>query len=106
MLAEVPDRQVNFIGGGALNVYLRKILSDVFGCDIMIPQFLTEATSMGAALLGGVGCSLYKDFSIIEQMNPTKEIIQPDMKVHALYQKKVERFASLYKSLEPWFSKE
>ena len=106
MLAEVPDRQVNFIGGGALNVYLRKILSDVFGCDIMIPQFLTEATSMGAALLGGVGCSLYEDFSIIEQMNPTKEIIQPDMKVHALYQKKVERFAALYKSLEPWFSED
>jgi len=39
-------------------------------------------------------------------MNPTKEIIQPDMKVHALYQKKVERFAALYKSMEPWFSED
>ena len=106
MLEEVPDREVNLIGGGALNVYFRKILSDVYGCDMLIPQFLTEATSMGAALLGGVGCSLYKDFSMIERMNPTLETIQPDMGVHALYQKKVERFAALYKSLEPWFPAE
>ncbi len=106
MLAEVPDRQVRFIGGGALNVSLRKILSDVFGCDILIPKFLTEATSMGAALLGGVGCSLYQDFSIIEQMNPIQKTYTADMRVNELYQKKIDRFATLYKSLEPWFADE
>jgi xylulokinase len=104
MLSEVPDRQVRFIGGGALNVFLRKVLADVFGCQISIPQFLTEATSMGAALLGGVGCGLYPGFDMIELMNPTKEIIEPDMKAHAIYQEKVEDFKSLYKTLEPWFS--
>lgn len=56
MLSEIPDRRVMFIGGGALNTFLRQVLADVFGCEIVVPpQFLTEATSMGAALLGGVG---------------------------------------------------
>lgn len=104
MLKEVPDRDVMFIGGGALNMSMRQLLADVFDCRIIIPQFLTEATSMGAALLGGVGCGLYKDYSIIESMNPIQSAILPDMHAHEFYQKHTELFKQAYKGLEEWFN--
>lgn len=104
MRDEIPDQQICFIGGGALNISLRQVLADVFGCEIIIPEFLTEATSMGAALLGGVGSGIYSDFSLIEKMNPTKSIIKPNMSNHALYQKNIQLFADAYRNLEPWFS--
>lgn len=105
MLSEIPDRRVMFIGGGALNTFLRQVLSDVFGCEIVVPQFLTEATSMGAALLGGVGCGLYEDFSMIEVMNPIKEVVTPNKENTAYYEDLTGTFVDLYRSLEPWFNR-
>jgi xylulokinase len=103
MLNMTDDRQVMFIGGGALNQYLRQIMADVLGCEIAIPKFLTEATSMGAALLGGVGSGLYEDFSLIEAMNPIQQIISPNRENVQYYEELTQRFAQLYRSLEPWF---
>lgn len=106
MLKEIPDRQVMFIGGGALNRYLRQVLADVLNYEIAIPQFLTEATSMGAALLGGVGSGLYEDYSIIEAMNPIVELVSPNRANNALYEDQSKRFEYLYRSLEPWFNQQ
>ncbi len=50
----------------------------IFGCEIKIPKLLTEASSMGAALLGGVGTGIYSDFSMVEKMNPVVKQIQPN----------------------------
>ncbi|MDY0243976.1 MAG: hypothetical protein RBQ89_04060, partial [Sphaerochaeta sp.] len=72
---------------------------------IVVPQFLTEATSMGAALLGGVGCGLYEDFSMIEVMNPIKEVVAPNKENTAYYEDLTGTFADLYRSLEPWFNR-
>jgi xylulokinase len=103
MLSMTDDRQVMFIGGGALNQYLRQIMADVLGCEMAIPKFLTEATSMGAALLGGVGSGLYEDFSLIETMNPITKVVEPQREYLAYYEDLTARFAQLYRSLEPWF---
>lgn len=105
MLSEIPDRRVMFIGGGALNTFLRQILSDVLDCEIVVPRFLTEATSMGAALLGGVGCGLYPDFSMIEYMNPVQHVVEPNRDNTAFYEDLTGQFSQLYRSLEPWFNR-
>lgn len=105
MLARVPDRTVRFIGGGARGTTLRKVFSDVFGCDLLIPTLLTEATSMGAALLGGVGIGLYDDFSIVEKMNPIKEVVNPDVSLADLYQRKTETLKLAYQALTPVFDR-
>ena len=95
---------ISFIGGGANGRALRQIFSDTFGVRINIPQLLSEATSMGAALLGGVGTGIYKDFSIVENMNPCVEIIEPDMKKYDFYQDHSKIFNKLYKDLKSTFS--
>ncbi|AEC01259.1 xylulokinase [Parasphaerochaeta coccoides] len=103
MLGAVPDRSLMFIGGGAQGKALRRILADVSGCTVQIPKYLTEATSMGAALLGGVGTGIYKDYSIIEKMNPIVETIEPDMEKHEFYKKHSENMAGAYQSLKQWY---
>lgn len=47
-------------GGGTQVRQWMQIKSDVFGCIIEVPA-LREATLLGAALVAGIGCGLYKD---------------------------------------------
>jgi xylulokinase len=47
------------IGGGAKSSIWRQILADVFGLPIMVPKHIEEATSMGAAIIGGVGVGVF-----------------------------------------------
>ncbi len=105
MLQETQERSVMFIGGGALGKTLRQIFADVFGCEITIPALLTEATSMGAALLGGVGTGVYTDFSIVEQMNPVVSTITHDQRHTELYAELSVLLMEAYRAVEPLFEK-
>jgi xylulokinase len=64
-------------------------------------SILEEATSMGAAVAGGVGVGIYKDFSIIEQMNHIAETIQPDPAAQAQYDRVYPIFEATYTALLP-----
>ena len=101
----LPVNSVNFIGGGANGKTLRKIFADVFGIDIEIPNLLSEATSMGAALIGGVASGAYSDFSMVENMNPIVESINPDKANHAFYRDHGKIFVELYTDLKDSFGK-
>lgn len=103
MLSATGESPVTFIGGGAQGAVLRRIFCDVFGVDLRIPTYLTEATSMGAALIGGVAAGLYKDFSFIERMNPLEQTLTTDRDAHESYQELTKRFEELYRRLEPLF---
>lgn len=104
MLQHSPQRSVMFIGGGAQGGIWRKIFADVFGCEIRIPMLLTEATSMGAALLGGVGTGIYADFSVVEKMNPVVSRVEPDRGLSDFYRRKSEIFVQAYESLVDVFT--
>ncbi len=65
------------IGGGARISSLIQILSSITNLPVQIPKYLEESTSLGAALIGGVGCSLYPSFDIISKMNPITSQILP-----------------------------
>lgn len=104
MLRQITDRTISFIGGGAQGAIWRRIFADVFGCQVRIPRLLTEATSMGAALLGGVGVGLYPDFSLVESMNPTSLMVDPDLSLQGLYQKKSSHLRKAYLNLADLFA--
>lgn len=103
MKVQIPDRTIVLIGGGVLNTSLVQIIADVFGCKVEIPKFLTEATSMGAAVLAGVGSGVYSDFSVINEMNPIDYFIEPNMEANVIYKEKMEKFKKAYLSLDNWF---
>lgn len=92
---------MRLIGGGARGRFWNRIMADVYGLPIQRLSILEEATSMGAAVVGGVGVGLYPDFSIIEHMNHIAETIQPDPLAHAAYERIYPIFEQSYHALLP-----
>lgn len=92
--------KIRLIGGGAKSIIWRKILADVFNKTIIIPHLLDEATSMGAALIGGVGVGIYDDFGFADKMFKIKENIIPDENNSKIYNRIYPAFKDAYKGLE------
>ena len=65
------------------------------------PALLEEATSMGAAVTGGVGVGLFKDFTAIDQMIQINRVIEPDPAAVAAYGPVKETFETCYQALLP-----
>jgi xylulokinase len=89
------------IGGGARGRIWNQIMADLYGMPVHRLAILEEATSMGAALVGGVGIGLYPDFSMIETMNKVAETITPNPQNELIYEKAYPVFNKLYDALAP-----
>ncbi len=50
------------IGGGARGRVWRQIMADIYGLPVLRPALLEEATSLGAAIAGGVGVGIFRRF--------------------------------------------
>ncbi len=94
---------MRIIGGGARNDAWLKIISSVWNRKITVPKYLTEATSLGAILCAGIGVRIFKDFSIIEEINPPTRIYQPLGTLITSYEKLYPLFIEAYHSLVPVF---
>jgi xylulokinase len=88
------------IGGGARGRFWNQLLADIYGVPIHRLAILEEATSMGAALTGGVGIGLYPDFAMIETMNQVAAAIEPDAAAQAVYAQRLPIFQAAYHALE------
>ncbi len=95
---------MRLIGGGARARFWNQIMADIYGMPVQRLSILEEATSMGAALAGGVAVGLYPDFSMAERMNPIQETIQPDPQAAQVYAELYPLFQHIYRSLEPSFN--
>jgi xylulokinase len=71
----------------------------LYGIPVHRLSILEEATSMGAALVGGVGVGLYPDFSMIETMNEIAEVFTPNPNAQAVYEKTYPIFNATYDAL-------
>lgn len=89
------------IGGGARGYFWNRIMADLYGMPVQRLAILEEATSMGAALAGGIGVGLYKDFSMSETMNEVAEVVQPDPIRQAAYEQVYPIFEAAYHALTP-----
>ncbi len=89
------------IGGGAKNLFWIRVLADILGVPIQRLRQVQEATSIGAAVVGGVAAGIYDDFSIIKSMNPVTECIEPDSRAHERYETIYQAFKQAYNALVP-----
>ena len=81
----VPIEAVTVIGGGAKSAVWRQIMADVYGCRVESLNYLEEATSMGAAVIGGVAVGLFKDFDVIDRFIKVDHVSQPNPVNQARY---------------------
>jgi len=91
------------IGGGAKSALWRQIMADVYNKRILKPRLLQEATSLGAAIAGGVGVGLFKDFQAAEAMVQIVDTQEPDPAAHQRYGALYTVFQSAYAALVPVF---
>lgn len=94
-------KAMRLIGGGASGRIWNQIMADIYGMPAQRLAILEEATSMGAALVGGVGVGLYPGFSMIHQMNAVAATVMPDEKAQATYKRMLPIFNRLYDALAP-----
>ena len=92
---------MRLIGGGAKGRLWNQIMADVYGIPVHRLAILDEATSMGAALAGGVGVGLYPSFEMATSMNPVAEVIEPNPAAQAVYADLYPLFQETYAALVP-----
>jgi xylulokinase len=100
----IPLDNVLATGGGARGDVWCQIMADVFGLPVQVPELLEEATSMGAAVTGGVGVGLYKDFGITCDMVAIARTHMPDAEAVYTYRQLLPLFDQAYHALEPMFT--
>ena len=96
--------QMTIIGGGAKGELWRQIMADVYGMPVIKPNYLEEATSMGAAITAGVGAGVFRDFDIVHQFLKTDTITYPNKKSQKVYEKMYPIFNKAYESLTDVYS--
>jgi xylulokinase len=98
-LGIAKDAMITMIGGGAESDLWMGVFSDIWGKGIMLPEFLSEATSLGAALAGGIAAGIYSGFEDIKKMNPPRRLLFPHMERSVLYDKLMPAFDAAYEGL-------
>jgi xylulokinase len=99
--AQIESMRV--IGGGASGRVWRQIMADIYGIPIRRPALLAEATSFGAALAGGIGVGLYKDWTLAETLTPIVDELQPNPEYSGLYEKMYDIFNKAYDVFVPLY---
>lgn len=87
------------VGGAANSSVWTQIKSDVCSKEIIVPDS-DMATTLGAALLAGVGVGVYKDFEDAVKVVLEKKKYIPNFNNSEIYQKNYETYLELYKNLE------
>ncbi len=100
--AHRPLGTLRLIGGGARSTVWKRILADVLGVPLEVPELLAEATSWGAAVAGGVGAGLYDDWAIARAQTRIAEVVEPDLTNVARYAEMCASFTQIYHALEPF----
>jgi xylulokinase len=91
--------RIIMIGGGAKGAAWLQILADLWQKPLAVPAYTEEATSLGAAVCGGVGIGAFRDFSVIHQFNPPVKTITPNRELAPLYEELFGVFNQTYDSL-------
>ncbi|MCV9884542.1 FGGY-family carbohydrate kinase [Metabacillus halosaccharovorans] len=95
-------------GGGTKNHHWMQIKADVSNCSLTIPS-IQEATLLGAAIIAGLGCGIYKDEKeIARTLSRDKGVeIIPNEENHLKYRKLFEDgYLPLQKPLRSFYQKE
>ena len=96
---QVEIDEIMVVGGGAKGRVWRQIMADVYNTRITVPAVLEEAGSMGAAVIGGVGAGIYRDFDAIDRFLEVVDVQEPDPAAAEAYRPVRELFDNCYRAL-------
>ncbi len=102
---QIEIDEITVIGGGAKGRIWRQIMADVYNTRICVPNVLEEAGSMGAAVIGGVGTGIFKDFTAIDRFFEITDVQEPIPENVKTYGPIKEVFDMCYNALLPVYSR-
>lgn len=91
---------MDVIGGFARGGVQQRIMADVYGMPLAISENLAEATSMGAAVIGGVGSGMLDGFGAVDRFRKIARIVEPDLHAHGRYTELLSILEESYHGLE------
>jgi xylulokinase len=94
---------MRLIGGGARSAVWRQILADVYDLPILRPALPAEATSLGAAIAGGVAVGLFADYRVAHEVVRVDDAEIPDPANTKRYHELHGTFERAYIALTPIF---
>jgi len=97
----VPMDVITVIGGGAKSAVWRQMMADIYDCPVESLNFLEEATSMGAAVIGGVAVGLFKDFEVIHRFIKVDHVSTPNPANQQRYRQMMPLLEKSYRALVP-----
>lgn len=83
---------------------MAQIIADITGKKVTTTALTQETNAWGAALCGGVGVGLFKDFTVTNKLLPVVETVEPNLENKDLYDKMFVTFKDAYKALVPRWS--
>lgn len=101
--AGVEVTAVDTIGGAAKSASLLQIFADSWDVSVSARVMKDEATSVGAAVVGGVGVGMFDDFAVADRWGQRELTIGPDPVQRDLLKPRYQQFLDAYRRLEPWF---
>lgn len=94
---------LNAMGGASNSLLWTQIKADVTGKTIQVPASDT-ATTLGAALLAGVGCGIYGDYKeAVERTIAITRVQEPNPANKDIYDRGMELYLQLYENLKDTF---
>jgi len=97
--------EVILIGGGAKGDVWLQILSDIWQKPLAVPVFREEATSLGAAVCGGIGIGAFRDYGVIKRFNRIEKTIKPNPALAEQYNALFSIFDESYENLKGIYKK-
>lgn len=93
------------IGGGAKSALWTQMRADITGRELIVPA-VTEAASVGAALLAAWGAGLVPRGEYPAALSRTRAVLQPNPDTTAAYAGGYRRFTVLFEALKSVYDKE
>jgi xylulokinase len=97
--------EIRMLGGAARSATWRQIFADVLETPVATLNFMEEATSLGAAIAGGVGIGVFRDIGDAARIVRTVDRTEPDPARFPVYRKAYPAFAAAYAQLAPVFER-
>ena len=94
--------QVRSLGGGSLSPLWCQIKADMLGREVVTMKNTQDAACLGAAIIAGYGLGLYSSIAeTAERFAAVDKIYAPDPANRAVYDRLLEKYDLLIKTLKP-----
>ena len=99
----VPVPRSMICGGGSKSPMWRKMLANILGIPLDVPQ-TEQGPGYGAAILAMVGVGVYPDVkTACDELIRVAETVEPDPDLTARYQERYEKFSRIYPACKQLF---